>query len=563
MVPVDLPTLLAEIKKRLSVHGLEAIDVMDDVDPQRVGRISRAQFQRLLTSRVVQFTAREITPLLAEFANPENPNEIEGSRFLKSVENPGAVDAPAPDCSAALSVLRRHLVQRHIELSDLMRPFDKLRRGAVTPPDFLRAVGNSKEASQIAQTFTRKSDGLIPYLEVAAALVRLAPAQSEIPEIPKVVPWTLQQLVEGHVDLRPVFLRFDRLSRGALPSDQFRAALLSTGIRLSPAECIALSEYYNIRGTVSYLKLLADLRDFEAQRSRRPAAALPSDKDVDELLERLRDDCARRKIWIGDLFSHFDSDQIGKYAFQKVLASARFPLTAEDLAFLSTTFSISEGVVSLPSFLSTFEQRRRTRRVHDSIDTLTKIRNFLSARQMAISSHLSIYERQHGDDFPVDLLTTAFGRLGLALVPADLDSIRVLFPGAADNTVKWREFASAVDPVFDAKQRGETPPHGESREIPAVVAPALKLINDFCRCNGVKLFDEFRARDRRRTGRLPSSAFMQTMTVLFPRFPVAELRNVIGYYGETEFNYIELCKDVSEVPGVMTTPPPSDALGIS
>jgi hypothetical protein len=81
------------------------------------------------------------------------------------------------------------------------------------------------------------------------------------------------------------------------------------------------------------------------------------------------------------------------------------------------------------------------------------------------------------------------------------------------------------------------------------------MINDFCRRNGVNLFDEFRAKDPKRKGRLPSSAFMQTMTVLFPKLPVADLRHVIRYYGETEFNYIELCKNVAEVPTVVAKSP--------
>jgi hypothetical protein len=62
---------------------------------------------------------------------------------------------------------------------------------------------------------------------------------------------------------------------------------------------------------------------------------------------------------------------------------------------------ILEGVVSLPSFLSSFEQPRRNRQVHDLIDTLPKIRDFLSAKQIAISSHLSVYDRENRGEFPV------------------------------------------------------------------------------------------------------------------------------------------------------------------
>jgi hypothetical protein len=81
------------------------------------------------------------------------------------------------------------------------------------------------------------------------------------------------------------------------------------------------------------------------------------------------------------------------------------------------------------------------------------------------------------------------------------------------------------------------------------------MISDFCRHNSVDLFDEFRATDGLRTGRLPSNTFMQTMSVLFPKFPVPHLRNVIRYYGETEFNYIHLCRDVAEVPRVVPQSP--------
>jgi hypothetical protein len=113
-----VPTLLAEIKKRLSGHGLEAIDLMDEVDPRRVGRISRTQFERLLNSRVVQFSAREITPLEIEVASPDKPNEINGSRFLKALENAGArllggaLRLSAPARPATGRALRPHAALR-------------------------------------------------------------------------------------------------------------------------------------------------------------------------------------------------------------------------------------------------------------------------------------------------------------------------------------------------------------------------------------------------------------------------------------------------------------------
>jgi hypothetical protein len=94
----------------------------------------------------------------------------------------------------------------------------------MTPLDLVTAVGNSKEAVQIAAAFTRKSD-LIPSFDAAAA---------STPPVPEVVSRTLQQLVERGVDLRPIFARVDRFNHSDVPADPFRAALSSSGIRLNP-----------------------------------------------------------------------------------------------------------------------------------------------------------------------------------------------------------------------------------------------------------------------------------------------------------------------------------------
>jgi hypothetical protein len=95
-------------------------------------------------------------------------------------------------------------------------------------------------------------------------------------------------------------------------------------------------------------------------------------------------------------------------------------------------------------------------------ETLAKIRSFLSAKQIAISSHLSAYDKRHRGEFPIELLATPFGRIGLPLVKADRDSIRMLRRGDGHNSVKWQQFASAVDPVIVAKQPEETAPEGRS-----------------------------------------------------------------------------------------------------
>jgi hypothetical protein len=72
---------------------------------------------------------------------------------------------------------------------------------------------------------------------------------------------TLQQFVESGVDSGQYsFAVIDSITA---------ISLSSSGIRLSSPDSGALSDDYSTRATVGYSKVVADLRDFEAQRSRK------------------------------------------------------------------------------------------------------------------------------------------------------------------------------------------------------------------------------------------------------------------------------------------------------
>jgi Ca2+-binding EF-hand superfamily protein len=163
------PLLLVEIRKRLSARSLDLADLMAEADRRKLGKITRAEFQRILSSREIQLNSSQLAVLEAEFAVPQNPNQIDSRKFMEAYANPqSSTDAPSPP---PLAAFKQFVVSRRVSILDALRAFDRTNRGVVSKEDFVRAFNDFKGASQIADYFAQKIDGKIRYQEIPDALI--------------------------------------------------------------------------------------------------------------------------------------------------------------------------------------------------------------------------------------------------------------------------------------------------------------------------------------------------------------------------------------------------------
>jgi Ca2+-binding EF-hand superfamily protein len=402
--------LLLEIKKRLTARSLELSDLIEEVDRRKLGKIARTEFQRILTSRAIQLKPSEMEVLEKAFALPQNPNQIDSQQFLDEYRHPIPVSKPIPCCQETLSAFKQYLLTHGIDLLDILKPYDRSRRGFVSKIDFMRVFKDFKGNSEVANVFAHKTDGRIQYSEIQTAVANLPTQKIVCPKMPSTIENLLSQFAQRDVDVVSWFKPHDSLRRGFVSVDQFRAALSMSGIALSAADYSLLTNHYLTDIEVNYVTFVEDLKRVSHERARRLAQSAPSRPifTVEEIVATLNERCSSRHLSIADLFLQFKDRTITSYSFKTVLQTAKLALSVDQIDFLAETFASGSGNVDLQAFLLLFKESKSTDSPSPQTNPIIQgIRQHLLKKQVRITLRLTQYDRDGRGEFASALLAIA------------------------------------------------------------------------------------------------------------------------------------------------------------
>jgi Ca2+-binding EF-hand superfamily protein len=530
---MTLRLLLLEIRKRLLARSLDLSDLIEEADRRNLGWISRTTFERILSSRAIQFSVSEMGILESEFRFPDNPNRIDYRKFLEVYANPPPDTDPVPSCDSVLNEFKQYLQIRRIDFLASLQPFDRAKRATVTKADFVRAFKDFKGSSEIADAFARKSDGLIPYREIVTALADL-PSENSI-GLPPAFNHAAQQIEDRQIDIAAWFKRFDRGNKGRLVPEQFRAALATAGLRLTNPDTAALTVLYADGDHVNYTEFLDDLR----RPAEKPTAPTEPEFNVDDVVTALKADFQRRRLSISDLFAHAE-EPISLYTFRTTLQGVKVRLSVPEIEFLAKAFGAGEGLVDIAALIAELEPVKPPVTEAES-PAVQSIIEWLSEHKVAIGPRLALVDRDRTGEIPVGELSIALRKLGLSLPPRDLETVQKFFPGQAPGTIQWEAFTAYVDPDL-----GEAPPPPEAPAPPPEVADVLAVVREAGRREGISVSEELRKRDRQRKGVVTGTTFIPIMKALLPRLPSSRLHPLVNFYGPSEFRVDDFCRDVEE-----------------
>ena len=577
---MSVEALLVDIRKHLKARGSHIVDVIKEFNPKRLPTLPVHQFERMLASIGVYFTAQELEILERDF---ENGSGMDVRAIVAAVEGTPEEKFVVEGCNEALITIDHRLKERRQTLYEVMRQYDRARQGTVSQPDFMRALGNSKETLLLADRFLRREDGLIHYKDVEDAIqaaLRAPPKSHGTP--PRAFEKAAAQIIERNPDLHNMFNARDRFNEGTLDAFLFETVLSQTGIRLSPEEMDEIVNHYRREadGQIEYLRFVADYKEFaKARRIQLEQSPRRTVRyDVKRIIDRLQDDLYKRRVRMIELFDG-QSDEISRYVFLKTLISAGLRVEQSEFDYLADAFEKRNGVVDLRAFLREFPDQLPTFPTTDTFvgsptGATAKVREFLERKRLVLYPRLQKYDRENKGEISVDLVNSAVGILGLTLYPEEVEALAVAFPGSRKNFIRWQDFAREVDPPIDLPTVGSVtlssppkrpppvstvspvtgkplqwgmsgaPPQRRTGPVPDEIVGLLREINRQSKRQNLNLRDNFRMCDRTKSGILFRNVIVTEMKACFPNMAAQVIDRVLDFYGDHEINYYDFCNDI-------------------
>lgn len=581
---MNIDTVLLRIRKCLAVRGTTVAEIIGEYQHQKSSELTIVTFDRMLLSLGASLGQPDMQLLKEAFGNGKT---VSIQKFTEAVENTTEMKMQPADCDNELLALQKQLTLHRTDLLEIMRPYDRMRRGVISSSNFLSAVGNSPYARVIAGKFERSDDGMIHFYDIADAFETLANAKPVIVERPAVVDAISKRASDASIDLRGALTDRDRVRVGVLDEGPFVNVLASNAIHLTPDERRSLVEYYVRDGRIDYLRFVQDHEQIAASSRKKVEAVTTLVYNLDEIVQMIRVEFARRRIKVADAFIDLEDD-VTTYAFVKTLLGSGIVVRVDELEFVASHFANEQRVVDVSAFLEMCGEQAPIRVGLDVKGVIDKIREYLAVKRCRIAPRLRKCDREDTGEVPFDLAISSIALVGLDLGREEVASLAVAFPGSRRGFIKWHELVAAVDPemsscTFSASggsdHGADNSPSpsgrgldrssmaslgfGSDKSGPAVAPAGIAVPDDIISVlreirraadeRHIVLMDEMRPRDRARVGVITGFNVMAIMRMLFPRISALLVQKVIDFYGGDEVNYFRLCDDVRESPSMTCT----------
>lgn len=475
--------------------------------------------------------------------------------------------------------IRKRLNDQKMTFHDLLLPYNRLNRSYIQENDFLRAMKSFPTAPVIAKNFS--NNGIISITEVENAINSIPNQPPEPPKTPPYIIFTLaRQFQRQNVDFWSMFTCRDRLRTGKVDVSVFTSVLSSTGIRINQEDLNEIIDFYKVQEKVNYVAFIEDIKKAnvaEKELIRNQKTSYSEDPDINAIIDRIKSICKGRRVLLSGFFEGYQTPMTF-YSFTRLINSANLQLNSREINFLAKFCQIENGAVDPSIIINKVDQVSTSSTVlSDTENTINKIKIFLAEKQLYLTPRFERFDREKSGEFPVSLVNSVLSQYEFPLSEYELDCLQQKYPGSRVPFIKWRDFDADVEPeqlvlkyqeMQTTRRMNDSTPKpqlnsassshlfrslDDNQKIPEkkVIPDNIEiLLTEFAKYEIKTLssiFDDLRDIDNLKLGFIQPYQFNSYMLTIFPRLSRKALESLIQYYGNKEFMYIELCKDIESI----------------
>ncbi|KAH0787310.1 EF hand family protein [Histomonas meleagridis] len=537
--------ILRKIQNAITLRKIRLEDVFDTYDRRKIGYVTYAQFQQILTTCEIRLSAKEIQILRDTFS--AGADRINSSKFIQAVKNATKLSNKTPLCKSALTELYQKSRMQHVNIEDVFRSYDRYHNGYISENDFIRAFGPSKANEEIIDYFS--DNGVIRYSEVINAINDNINSITQPKKMPQTVISAITQIISLGVDLRSLFSQRDRLNIGKVDFGIFTRLMIASGVRMNSRDLEEVAKYYESDNQVNYMQIYIDTNSYYEEHSQEfqrkaPEPVRERSYDLGDLLSEIKNKIQTRKI---DLNNYFDPSQpiASRYQFMKTLEQLQLGLSSDEIIFIANSYNAGNNSIDTNKFLSNFRVPMKTQR-NDVDHIISKINSFLTSKQTQMYPRFARFDRENLGEFPASLVSAGLQQVGFQLNQFEIEALQQKFPGKNPGFIRWQPLCSQIDPeLSDDEEEPITDNQSQQKILPRNVQNVIYKLARYERSLNLILIDELRSNDRTKRGIIPPNQFLYVMNSLFPRLTRGDLQTLISHYGNPDVNYIFLCRDVS------------------
>jgi Ca2+-binding EF-hand superfamily protein len=332
---------LAAFALDLDTRGIELNDVLAQYDVHRCGRVSTANFLRVLGPTPLNKT-------IAEHFGQSGTHEIDYLQLNQEVKKlvttkykpplPTVERADLPPCWAQVALQIR---ERHLDYRNLLKALDRWKKRRIAPRAFIQELTQwglkitAGEREQVAKAFV-DANGQFDYElfcdEVAAAINTAPPAPTKStftskPDIAKVLEFLRVTARHRHSQIEASIRELDPGNTGLIPAGRFARCMSASEFKITPDDANVLNEEFGDgRGNIDYERFLAEILP-------QSPSSLP---DVSGVLGRLAAFLSKRKISIRPILERYKPLSIDDLF--AVLRKLSFDLNPQEQGILRGAF---------------------------------------------------------------------------------------------------------------------------------------------------------------------------------------------------------------------------------
>lgn len=590
-----IKTILSRIKDFCNTHAVDFENDLLAYDNKRLGIMSQVSVYRWFGSIGMNLSNRNIQQIILAFKKDEG---VDVHRFIEGIRDSSSfnktISEHPPNCVNELLELARETSRRSQTIRDILKVFDRLNLGHVSPENFYRAFGATPAMRTIANCYTIGDE--IDYLRLSNDVYKVSKShtvspQPAIPQPTQAFGKLAKYIKDRDADLTQFNGHSDRFTY-----QQFMSALSSLGAPLSPSELqeIANSFLDRTSGFYNYDLFIKAVDDFIPPRTQTfnqtnlaaPEEARPSPVSPTALLEAAKGTIARRRIEVAHYFSNVPregfGDEIPITKFLSIVNGMKIDLNPQEIRSIATLFKGNQGVryndfvdaVTPPSTTITIQ----------ATDVVEKLRNYLYENRKTIARVALRYDRENTGEIATNQLNSILRFVGFDFTNQELAALRDAFQGSQHNTISWRNLSAQVDqPIkpydsqllasnqenqsfghsqFSRTKVSSNPPPGHlvtiikkilaaqcQRESPTPSGLIEDLRHEITPSD-TSFLDVLVQSDELNRGAVNQQVFVNFIYSLQANLTTFEIRTLSSYYrvtGSSDVNYLQFTQDVESV----------------
>lgn len=554
--------ILLSVKRQLAFHGATVEEMINEFDRYRSGSLTPDQLQRALNRYDVSLSRQDLQELIIEVSER---GMIINRKLIQAVHQVSETDIQQADHSSCDALLRLHkfLSIRQVSLSDLMQPYDRLKRGLIPSNEFVRAL-NSKEGEIIAKEYVDKRTDMIRYAQIERDMeIAVSKDATKKLTIPESVRTIVSQIVARRGNIRDAFTAMDRVRCGKVTPQQFVSVLIQMGVTAPQQMMRETLEFYRDDLMVQYLPIVDEVeKEHSNQKLARDEMVMTKSSGIvntNVLIERIKTIYVARRVNVTAMFAPVCSKEgfIRKYAFLKVLAQSGADLTSDELNALADRFEVSEGVVDSKRFIAFFEKETSAVPAIDAKLIIKRIKEHLTAHKMSLRKLIEKIDRTDSGEIISSQLLICLQNSGIQFRSGEFEVFQREYE-TSPGVIAWRRVCNDVDnDEFYTRTVAPAPQKEETKRVRPVIQPptgttaaAVAKMAEAVRKASVDIHEDFRVLDRRGQGYVSYSDFMREMISITNAFPVNDLKEVFQHYanGGVNFDYVSFTRDIKAAP---------------